>query len=297
MFVTSADVYGATKLDSTVVPEADVNNFILASEVSLLRQSKTVYMQEEVNSTATSATSTTLTDTSQTFTSNQYANHFLWIFSGTGANQMRKIISNNTNTLTVGEAFSTIPDATSQYQILYTPPSAGVSPISEGKKDGNDKQIMYFVRYPFLGFERLSIHDSSISLNPTDEQIFIYNDFGKIQLGTNYVVNSSSSLSGRYVTFPSYPPQAVSFRFAYGVIGVPELEKRYVVVVAALKTLAAQIGGTYNVPSTYSVPEGNITIGQAYINIRETYNSLQGELNELIIPNMRIYQAVLVVSS
>jgi len=52
-------------------------------------------------------------------------------------------------------------------------------------------------------------------------------------------------------------------------------------VYAALKGLMAQAGGTHNIPSTYSLPEGSLTIGQAYINIKGAWDMLNKEKIDL----------------
>ena len=41
------------------------------------------------------------------------------------------------------------------------------------------------------------------------------------------------------------------------------------------------MGGTHNIPSTYSLPEGAVTIGQAYINIKGTWDTLMREKTAL----------------
>ena len=65
------------------------------------------------------ATSTTLpdTDSGKNWATNQWANFQVHIIAGTGAGQVRTIASNTSNTLTVSSAWTTTPDATSQYHI------------------------------------------------------------------------------------------------------------------------------------------------------------------------------------
>ena len=60
---------------------------------------------------------TTMQDTTQTWTINQWANYYIYFFSGTGKNQIAKITSNTSNTLTF-PALTTAPDNTSRYQIM-----------------------------------------------------------------------------------------------------------------------------------------------------------------------------------
>ena len=60
---------------------------------------------------------TTLQDTTKNWTTNQWANYYLFIYSGTGKDQISKIASNTSNTLTFA-TLSTPPDNTSRYEIV-----------------------------------------------------------------------------------------------------------------------------------------------------------------------------------
>ena len=77
----------------------------------------TLSINELDSGTATSGASTTLTDTSQSWASNEYQDKCLIITGGTGVGQIRKISSNTATVLTVSSAFTTTPDATSEYVI------------------------------------------------------------------------------------------------------------------------------------------------------------------------------------
>lgn len=71
---------------------------------------------------ASSGTTTTLVDSTlgvdrAAWTTNQWAGYWVYIFSGTGAGQIRQILSNTTTTLTWSSA-GTAPDSTSRYMIL-----------------------------------------------------------------------------------------------------------------------------------------------------------------------------------
>lgn len=65
----------------------------------------------------TSSTTTVVTDSTGAFTTDQYKNYQLRILSGTGAGQVRAISANTANTITVYDAFTVAPDATSLYTI------------------------------------------------------------------------------------------------------------------------------------------------------------------------------------
>lgn len=66
-----------------------------------------------------SATSTTLTGTSVSWGPNAYAGDLVEITDGTGAGQVRSIVSNTSSQLTVA-AWATVPDMTSLFRILTT---------------------------------------------------------------------------------------------------------------------------------------------------------------------------------
>lgn len=67
--------------------------------------------------TATSATTTTLVQTGKNWAASQWINSQVRITAGTGAGQIRTISANTADTLTVSAAWTTTPDATSQYSI------------------------------------------------------------------------------------------------------------------------------------------------------------------------------------
>jgi hypothetical protein len=62
-----------------------------------------------------SATATSVTDNQATFTPGALVGGHLAIVDGTGAGQMRAITGNTADTITVGVAFATTPDSTSEY--------------------------------------------------------------------------------------------------------------------------------------------------------------------------------------
>lgn len=78
-----------------------------------------------LSGTATSATSTTLTDTTKSVKVNSYKNFWIITTGGTGSGQVRKILSNTANTVTVA-AWSVTPDATTTYKVMGSY-SAGVA--------------------------------------------------------------------------------------------------------------------------------------------------------------------------
>lgn len=87
-----------------------------------------------------SNTTTTLNHTGKTWVTNTWTNYQVRITSGTGAGQFRTIASNTATALTVSVAWTTTPDATSQYVI-----------------EGNDDYLY------FLGNNAVTMYRYSIS--------------------------------------------------------------------------------------------------------------------------------------
>jgi hypothetical protein len=92
--------------------------------------------------TATAGAGTTLTNSGKAWTTNQWANYQVRITAGTGLGQIRTIASNTGTVLTVSAAWTTNPDATSQYSI-----------------EGNDDFIYY------MGSNAVTLYRYSISAN------------------------------------------------------------------------------------------------------------------------------------
>lgn len=65
---------------------------------------------------ATGGSTTTLVNASANWTVNQFAGNWLYIFSGTGEGQLKKILSNTANTITWSGA-ATAPTSTSRYRV------------------------------------------------------------------------------------------------------------------------------------------------------------------------------------
>jgi hypothetical protein len=69
----------------------------------------------DVAGNVTAATGTSITDSGASLTPGALVNGYLAIVNGKGAGQMRQITGNTNDTITVGLAFATTPDTTSEY--------------------------------------------------------------------------------------------------------------------------------------------------------------------------------------
>lgn len=259
-YCSTTDVYNATILTTSEVPSASVSDFILAAEKDVDQFTRTTHWKVEDSGTASAGASTTLTDSTKAWTTNLYAtNGYVWIYSGTGSGQMRQIASNTSTVLTVTSAWSTNPTSASLYRIVYT----ATVPYVSGSFDGNGTEEFWTDEVPVQILESLSIAGTTV----TPSSVYLYGKVGKMKLSTT---SEASNFSIAY-------PQQIALAYWFGRYPLTQDVKRYCIVLASLKTLEAQMGGTFDTPSTYRLPEGEMTVGQAYINIRGTYDVLMKE--------------------
>ena len=73
---------------------------------------------QQTTGTATAGSSTTLTDSGSGWSTNAYAGMMVRITGGAGKGQVRMILSNTSEVLTVSRAFSTTPTTTSTFEIV-----------------------------------------------------------------------------------------------------------------------------------------------------------------------------------
>ncbi len=277
-YCTTTEVLNVAGITTTEVSADKVQEFIDAAERDVDRFTQTTYWKVEESATADSATDNTLTDTAA-FSGDDYANDYVWIYGGTGLGQVRLIESHTDNTLTVDRNWETNPSSDSTYRIIHT----GSDPYFTDSIDGNGNRFMYVQKRPIRILESLTIDDTSI----TTTAVYIYNEAGKLILNTD---SSEESI------FMNSKPQQIDLDYWWGVYQsrFPEDIKRYCIILSALKTLQAQMGGTHNIPSTYTLPEAGVTIGQAYINIKTTWDVLDREKKDLENNRLKRYNIIMV---
>lgn len=275
-YCTYTDVYRTSGLDTTAVSAADVTAQILQAENIICRLTKNIYWNREVDTQlATAGAASSITKTGAAWVVNAYANMYVWVYSGTGSEQIRKIVSNTTDTLTVDRAWTTTnPDNTSYFRIFYVPTQ--FNPYVSDSYDGNDQTYFYLPYYPVNKIETLSIQSTSVTIS---SGLYTWKKTGRIQL-------KSGSEYGR---FTSNPPQGISITYWYGVDFLPYEVKRLVEIHAAIQIMGAQMGGTYDDPSLVTLPEATISIGQAYINIKSSLDILKAEYDDLMKSLIKVY--------
>lgn len=276
-YCTTQEVLDTAGITTSEVSAAVVQQLIDAAEKDVDRYTKTTYWKKEASATADSATDNTLTD-SAAFTGKTFSDDYVWIYGGTGSGQMRLIESHDNDTLTVDRDWETNPAADSTYRIIHT----GTEAYIDDTIDGSGYMFMRVLNRPIRILESLTIDDTEITVSA----VYIYDEQGKLLLNTDSAEES---------IFKINKPQQIDLNFWFGVYKnrFPAEVKRYCIVLAAMKTLQTQMGGTHNIPSTYTTPEASITIGQAYINIKTTLDALTKEKLDLESNKLKVYNLLI----
>jgi len=260
MYVTVQEVYNQTRLSEDEVDSNSVKDFIKDAEGKVDKLTNTTYWIKMLNGTVDSATDDTLTDTGH-FAGFDFEDYYAWIYSGTGSGQMRTIESHTDNVLTLERDWETNPDNTSKYRIIYS----GTDPQKyQEKYDGDETDVLITNRNPIIILEAVEIDGTTV----TPAYVYQYLPEGKLVLGTE---NCEASY------WSSQKAQKNILTYWFGEYKIPQEVKTLCKLYASLKTLASQMGGTFDTPSTYRLPEGEVTVGQAYINIKGTFDVLLKE--------------------
>ena len=264
MYCAITDVYRCAGITSTEISVLDVKANILAAESEVDRLTNTTFWSQEYSGTIASVTDNTMTVTDNNFGSgSELKGDYVWIYGGVGVGQLKKITSNTKLIITIDENWDTNPDATSTYRIVHT----GHDPRRTELREGDSTNSIFIEKYPLVYLSSVTIDGTSV----TTSSIYQYPDVGELKLGED-------SEESRW---NSEPYQKNTLVYWYGVYDIPREILELTAIYAALYTLGAQMGGTHNIPSTYSLPEGSVTIGQAYVNIKGTIDVLRRRKNEL----------------
>lgn len=275
-YCTVSDVEAATGVAADVTggaTTAQIQAYIkdASDEVDLLTHTR--YHSVEDSGTATAGSTTSLTDGGQSWTGGQWENYVLWIYAGTGSGQYAPISSNTATVLLLGKTLTTAPDATSQYRII---PDV----YFDDNIDGSGKTTLNLNYYPLIELISLSIRGTAV----TPAKVYQFKKIGELILNSN--------LDPEFTYFDSTYPQQVDIEYVYGVYPVPRVIKRLTAIIAGMKSLILQIGGTYNDVTSYSVPHFTASKGEPYTNIRETLSRLEKEKDKLLEKSIIIYPIV-----
>jgi len=276
MYVNHDDVYRTAGITRTEVNPTDAAAHIHTAESFICKLTKTIYWKREADAqTATSGTNNTIVKSTASWPENHWVKHYVWIYNGTGSGQVREIISNTTNTLTVDRNWETNPGSGSLFRIIYVP--SDFTPFIQTQYDGNNKRSLTLPKYPVRYLELLKVGTETI----TNSKVAVYQAEGILMLKSGAEAGS----------FLATDPLNVTVNYWYGVDDLPQTVKRLVELKAAIQILLQQMGGTFDDPSLVTLPEASISVGQAYINIAGTSERLQKEYDALIL-QVNIYPAI-----
>jgi len=93
------------------------NGYIVLGPTATAKDTVGVSSTQVEQGIATSASINTLTDSAKSWSTNQFANKYVLIITGTGLGQSRKVTSNTSTILTVQDNWTLTPDITSVYRI------------------------------------------------------------------------------------------------------------------------------------------------------------------------------------
>jgi len=264
-YCTAAEVKAAINFPDTGAPvdDDDITTFIGYAEEEIENIYKTKFGNVDIASTATSGSTTTIVDSAASYTADEYIGYVAWIHTGTNAGEYREITGNDTTTLTVSPAFSAAVDNTSEFRITKLG-------YKSQTVDGTGTDT-YFVDYqPLINLVSLTVDSTSV----TPSYVYQYKDEGRLLLGASGVEVS---------VFNSNEPQLVDIQYVYGVYPLPQIIKRLCIIIAGIRTLVAQIAGTYDDFTNVSLPGGfQASKGEPYTNVREAVATLQGEARGII---------------
>lgn len=264
MYCTTTDVYRITGLDASDPPVSSsyVTEFILDAMEEVDRIAQTKFLNIETSGTATSSTDSTIVDSSQSWTADEFnTDYMVYITGGTGSGQLRKITDTTTDTLTVTPDWDTNPDTDSTFEVYQN------TIISE-TLNGNGKTYLFLRNFPIFTIQSLSIDSTSV----TTSNLYLYKEEGKIELKSG----------AEYSYFNDTTPQLVRISYSYGVYPMPRHIKELTAILAGMRTLIDQIGGTYNDVTSYTLPELSASKGEPYTNIREALSRLERRKDALL---------------
>jgi len=249
-YITVNDVKNCLNFDTTTITDSIIQNAIDWAEDEVDRWTLTTYYPPEDSGSVTSFTTTTLTDSNKDWEVNQWSGYIVYIYSGTGTGQLREILSNTENTLTINKDWDVDLDTTSKYFISY-------KNYIEEKYDATNTNSLILNKKPVVQIDYLKIGDTEISTNT----IWLYSSSGLVLL------SPTSELHYFRPTGSGYLNKCVEIHYHYGVL--PEVVrgkltltgtiKRFTTIIAALKCVTYWLGGSYTSISNFSMPDFSAT--------------------------------------
>ena len=263
-YCTAAEVKAAINYPTTgPVSDANITVNIGYAEEEIENIYNTKFGNIDITGTADGDyATTTLSDSNQSYTADEYIGYVVWIYGGTNAGEYSEITANTTTKLTFAPALSAATDATSTFRIVKLG-------YKSETVDGTGIKEMFVNQQPLINLNTLTVDSTSV----TPSAGYQYNASGKLELSTSAEVSY----------FANSNPQLVDLKYFYGVYPLPQVIKRLCICIAGIRTLTAQIAGTYDDFTSVSLPGGFTgSKGEPYTNIQASLNFLQGEARGIV---------------
>ena len=271
MYVEVEDVRNAIGVTSTTTISDDViMSAIEWSEDEIDRLTNTTYYPAIITGTATTGDATLITDTTKQWTADAWIGYSVYIYSGTGNGQIREITDNAATTLTTA-TWTTTPDTTSKYYITYS------NKITE-LYDGNNKNFMFLKAQPLVQLDALTVDSTAV----TTTSVYQYDTISKIQLSTDSEVSwftPDSSSTHKQIISVTYWYGVLSESRRYGVPTLPRYITRLCTIMAGLKVISYQLGGSYNNPQSFTLPDFSSSVPPAYAQFKSVIDVFTNEVN------------------
>ena len=264
-YCTVEDVRTAVNFPATGAPITDdqIQQFIYDAEAEINDIYHTTFGHIEATGQANGDFSVnSFSDSTKSWTDDEHQGDVVWIIAGTGAGQYREVLTNDATKVTTTTNFDVAPDATSVYRIVMLK-------YIEQDLDGNGERFYFAPYQPLIALNELTIDGVSVTIST----LHLYNASGKIHL--------TSDSEAQY--FSNNELKQINLKYVYGVYPFPRIIQRLCVCIAGIRTLIAQIAGTYDDFTSVSMPGGfSAAKGEPYQNIKSSLDYLQGEARGIV---------------
>ena len=152
--------------------------------------------------------------------------------------------------------------STTEWKDFDRPPGETFSP--------GERNIIFLDKRPITAITSIKVYDTASILveTLTASDYWLYGDEGYIVLRDRTVAEQRRRLEVVYV---------------HGYVSVPRIIRKLVSQTAAIMILVAQMGGTYDDVTSYSLPTGvSIGVGEPYMNMFKTLEMLKADVQQTI---------------
>jgi len=202
----------------------------------------------------------------------------IYKFLGLTINLFTEGVTTGTNTIEYwnGSAWTALTPTESVTGVLDIESSGKLSwdsLDSWSKTSVNDSDSLYFIRV--VANTTYSTEAKIDNVYMDQDSVFSYNvPLFKVRIdGSEIIVNDYRFPRGR---------NNVRIDYSHGYSSVPTSVEELTSVVAGIVVFVRITGGSFDTPSVYTLPEGSVSVGQVYVNVREAVNQLEARKNSLL---------------